>query len=369
MNIPMFDLNRKLHRFENQIQDAFKTVLQSGNLILGNQVQDFETEFAQFLGVEFCIGVGNGTDALEIALKSLQLEKNSTVLTVANAGGYATTSIINSALIPRYVEIDYKSGNTNLEYCMQADLTNVTAVVLTHLYGNPVEDTEEIIKFFNSKGIQTIEDCAQSSGARYKSKFVGTFADISCFSFYPTKNLGCIGDGGAVVTNNSELAKRSRMLRTYGWSQKYEVELEFGRNSRLDEIQAACLRVFLPKLESDNVCRTKIAQRYQNEISVDGVVAGLVSPNSESAYHLFVLITPFRNELVRHLGQLGVSSAIHYPIPDMLQPGFKSPQENLFNTENFTNHVVSIPIFPEMRKEEIDQVIAAVNCFSSSELK
>jgi dTDP-4-amino-4,6-dideoxygalactose transaminase len=369
MNIPMFDLNRKLYRFENQIQDAFKTVLQSGNLVLGKQVQDFEYEFAQFLGVDFCIGVGNGTDALEIALKSLQLKKNSTVLTVANAGGYATTSIINSALNPRFVEIDYKSGNTNLEYCMKADLTNVTAVVLTHLYGNPVEDTEEIINYFNLKGIRTIEDCAQSTGARYKGKFVGTFADISCFSFYPTKNLGCIGDGGAIVTNKSELAIRTKKLRTYGWSQKYEVELGFGRNSRLDEIQAACLRVFLPKLESDNMCRTKIAQRYQKEISVDGVLVALISPKSESVYHLFVLITPYRNELIRHLREFGVSSAIHYPIPDMLQPGFKSPQENLSNTEDFTNHVVSIPIFPEMLKEEIDQVIAAVNCFSFSALK
>ena len=365
MKIPMFDLNRKLKRFETQIEQSINVVIKSGNLILGNEVNEFEKEFANYLGAKFCIGVGNGTDALEIALKSLQLDPGSCVLTVANAGGYATTSIINSGLSPRYIEIDYDTGNTSLQYFLQADLADVRAVVLTHLFGNPIEEIDEITAFLRAKGIKTIEDCAQAQGARYKSKAIGTFGDISCFSFYPTKNLGCLGDGGAVVTSTPELAQRIGMLRTYGWAQKYEVAIGFGRNSRLDEIQAAFLRKFLVELETDNLARKRIAKRYRDEISVSGLNILSIPQLGESAFHIFALTTVNREELVRHLVSQGVSTAIHYPIPDNLQLGFHYDAGKMNQTELFANNVVSIPIFPELQDEEVTYVIDAINCFPS----
>jgi len=365
VKIPMFDLNRKLKRFETQIQQTFNVVIKSGNLILGGEVQEFEKEFANFLGVDFCIGVGNGTDALEIALKSLQLERGSSVLTVANAGGYATTSIINSDLSPRYVEIDYHTGHTSLQHILQADLSDVRAVVLTHLFGNPINEIDEITDFLRVRGIKTIEDCAQAQGARYKNRMVGTFADISCFSFYPTKNLGCLGDGGAVVTSDAELAQRIRMLRTYGWAEKYEVAIGLGRNSRLDEIQAAFLRQFLVELKSDNLARGRIAKRYRDEISVLSLNLLSIPHLGESAHHIFALTTVHREALIRHLASKGVSTAAHYPIPDNLQLGFQNDKGKLNQTELFAKNVVSIPIFPEMQDEEVSYVIDAINCFPS----
>ena len=359
----MFDISRKLKRFEPEIADTFRSVLQSGNLILGDQVREFEGEFAKFLGTEFCIGVGNGTDALEIALKSLQLKAGSNVLTVANAGGYATTSIISSGLQPRFLEIDYKSGNTNLNYCLQADLSNVTAVILTHLYGNPITEIREIVSFFRSKGIPTIEDCAQSHGARIGDKALGTFADLSCFSFYPTKNLGSLGDGGAIVTDNEKLASRVKKLRTYGWSEKYNVELEFGQNSRLDELQAAFLRIFLRHLNQDNESRLEIANRYLKEISNNEINMIFFAPNSKPANHLFALLTENRNDLMIHLDKHQIASGIHYPTPDYLQVGFPVPRVQLDNSDKFAQTVISIPIFPEMSTEEVSKVIDVINSF------
>jgi aminotransferase EvaB len=365
MIVPMFDLGRKIARFESAINNSFAEVLGSGRLILGDQVMGFEKEFAEFLGVDFFIGVANGTDAIEIALKALQLEPGGSVLTVANAGGYAVTSIINSGLTPKFLDIDRNSGLTTLELCMNENLDGVVAVVLTHLFGNPIRDLVEISSYFKSRGVYVVEDCAQAHGAKIGDKYVGTFSDLSCFSFYPTKNLGCLGDGGGISTNNFELSKRLFKLRTYGWSDKYLVEVSLGRNSRLDEIQAGFLRLFLQELISDNNKRASIAEHYLRAIAVENVRLIRPTPDCTSSHHLFPILTKHRSDFVTHLANRGVSSAIHYPIPDTMQLGFKLPPTSLANTEVFSKEVVSIPLFPEMLDSEIRHVVESVNSFSS----
>jgi dTDP-4-amino-4,6-dideoxygalactose transaminase len=364
MTVPMFDLKRKLERFDIEIKNSFDELIQSGNVVLGNQVSEFEKEFAQFIGSNFCVGVGNGTDAIEIALKALNLPLNSFVLTVANAGGYATTSILNTGLRPRYVDIDFQTGNAGLEQFLDADLSNVSAVIFTHLYGNPIEGIDELVNYFKRKSIRTIEDCAQAHGAQYSGRNVGTFAEISAFSFYPTKNLGCLGDGGAIVSSDSEIAVRARKLRTYGWSNKYEIELMNGRNSRLDELQAAVLRRFLPLLREDNQSREKIAGRYRNEIKSVGIQFLKVGKDCLSANHLFPVITENRKSLSVYLEKQGIASAIHYPVLDTEQEAFKALRATLEQSTLFAKNILSIPIFPEMSESEISLVIDSVNSFS-----
>lgn len=364
MIVPMFDLKRKLERFDIEIKNSFNELIQNGNVILGNQVSEFEKEFAEFVGSSFCVGVGNGTDAIEIALKALNLPPNSFVLTVANAGGYATTSILNSGLNPRYIDIDFYTGNAGFEQFLKADLSNVSAVIFTHLYGNPIEHIDELVNYFIGKGIRTLEDCAQAHGAKYLGRNVGTFAEISAFSFYPTKNLGCLGDGGAILSCESEIADRVRKLRTYGWANKYEIQLMQGRNSRLDEIQAAFLRKFLPLLQEDNQSREKIAGRYRSEIKTGAIHFLKLGRDCLSANHLFPVIAENRNSLKDYLGKQGISSAIHYPILDTEQEAFKSLKTTLDQSRLFAKKILSIPIFPEMSESEISLVINSVNSFS-----
>jgi dTDP-4-amino-4,6-dideoxygalactose transaminase len=257
-----------------------------------------------------------------------------------------------------------QTGLTTFEFCVRENLTGVGAVILTHLFGYPIHDTVEIATYFKNHGIYIIEDCAQAAGAKLGDKYMGTFSDLSCFSFYPTKNLGCLGDAGGIATSNAELSHRLFKLRTYGWSSKYCVELPSGRNSRLDELQAGFLRVFLRELVSDNYIRMLIANRYLSAISVDGINPVHPSPGTSPSYHLFPIVTKHRSKFVNHLTSCGVSSAIHYPIPDNKQSGFQLAFTSLLNSEKFAEEVVSIPIFPELTAGEIDHVIESVNSFS-----
>jgi dTDP-4-amino-4,6-dideoxygalactose transaminase len=362
--VPMFDVNRKIGRYRTEIEAAFNQVISSGNLVLGNEVSSFEFEFSRFLNIDHCIGVGNGTDAIELALKSFELPRNSFVLTAANAGGYASTSIKNSGLTPKFIEVDPATGLVNLNLCKEVSLDGVSAVVLTHLYGNVIPELEEIISYFRSHDVRTIEDCAQAHGAKFNEDYVGTFADISTFSFYPTKNLGALGDGGAVVTNDSSLASKLKKLRVYGWNGKYDVQEKQGRNSRLDEMQAAFLRIFLRDLNLDNHRRYDIAQMYRVGINPGVGTCLITASNSFSSNHLFPIKCKTREPLIQHLSNHGISCAVHYPIADFDQPGFGASESQLVNTMELGNSVLSLPIFPEMTDEEVNLVISALNSFS-----
>ena len=360
----MFDLQRKITKHEKELDRSFKKVLGSGNVILGENVKSFENAFAGYLGSKYCISVANGTDAIEIAIKTLKLPKGSKIATVANAGGYSSTAIISAGYSPEYVDVEIETGLVSLEILKNHDLNGVSAVVLTHLFGNAIGDIEEIVSFLHKNSIRVIEDCAQAHGAKISGTHVGTFADVSAFSFYPTKNLGALGDGGAIITSNEAIAEAARSLRTYGWKDKYEVQLSGGQNSRLDELQAAFLIIFLSSLDEDNETRRAIGARYKKSMDANLISTFAIDPKVTHVNHLFVIRTPYRAALIEHLNNHGISHAIHYPYLDTEQIGFVPTDQNLMNTEMLKYQILSIPVFPEMSEMEIQLVVEALHSFS-----
>ena len=360
--IPMFSMDRKISIYKNQIFEAILEVIESNSFILGKALEKFEKEFCNFLGINHCSGVANGTDSIEIGLRAFSFPAGSKIMTVANAGYYSSAAIIANNLQPLYVDINLNSLNVNLDIIAEACQPDVKAVVVTHLYGNPVADIQEIVDYCHSRGIYVIEDCAQAHGASVDGQKVGTFGDISCFSFYPTKNLGGIGDSGLIATNNLNLDERIKKLRNYGWSQKYEISIIDGRNSRLDEIHAAILSKFLVNLNRENTIRIEFARKI-----IDSVTNPLIHfPIYESGavFHLLVLLTHRRQELIMHLNSCKIDSTIHYPILDNLQISRdKVTHTFLKNSTEQSDKILSIPIHPYLSRHEVVRIISALNSF------
>lgn len=356
------DLNRHIKQIAPAIEQAVSRVIASGWFVLGPEVNAFEKEFATYCGTDYCVSLANGTDALELALRALNIGQNSHVLTVANAGMYSTTAILATGARPVYADIQADSLLINV-----ADATHlianqkIDAIIITHLYGLLAE-VQQLVQLAKSKNIPVIEDCAQAHGAMLNGQKAGSFGDIGCFSFYPTKNLGALGDGGAIVTNRDDLAQRVRQLRQYGWESKYRATLAGGRNSRLDEMQAAVLRVMLPLLDSWNARRREIATRYSKGIVHENIVAPIVY-GEEYVAHLYVIKTADRNSLKQHLSEAGIPSDVHYPIPDYQQPACVHlfSQVNKPVTEQQCAQVLTLPCFPEMTDAEVDMVINSIN--------
>lgn len=345
-----------------QLAEAINRVLSSGWLVLGPASRQFEREFAEYVGVDHCLGVANGTDAIELALKALGVTRSDRVATAANAGMYTATAIEIIGAEPFFLDVDTDSHGVTLQEVERAILAGVKAVVVTHLYGRAVPDIAAIAKLCADRGILLIEDCAQAHGARINRKCVGGFGDAATFSFYPTKNLGAIGDGGAVVTKHGETAERVARLRQYGWSSKYQVEVAGSRNSRLDELQAAVLSTFLPHLDAANARRREIAARYTARIAHEKVLTPQAAGEAYVA-HLYVVRSAHRDSLRMHLRDLQIGSDVHYPIPDYRQPVFKERFANirLANTERLAGEILTLPCYPEMTDAEVDSVISAVN--------
>lgn len=362
IHVPFNNLRSRLERHRDVLDEAYAAVIDSAYLVLGPNVTRFEEEFASFIGTDACVGVANGTDALELALRSVGVGPNSLVATTANAGGYTSTAIRSIGANPVYADVDPKSHTLTLQAATGAIAAGADVVVLTHLYGQLAPDTVAIAKLCEDRGVPLIEDCAQSHGAQSGGKLAGSFGTASAFSFYPTKNLGAIGDGGAVCTD-SETAERVGRLRQYGWSSKYTVGSEGGRNSRLDELQAAFLLAMLPSLPSDNAERVAIATRYTASIDSPHIeLPPLAAP--EHVAHLFVVQSDFRDDLHDHFEQHGVSTAIHYPIPDHHQPVVEQDGDwSLLVTERLATRILSLPCYPGMPAGEVDHVIATANAF------
>ena len=342
---------------DEQLRDAAARVLSSHRYVLGAEVSAFEREFAAFCGTLDCVGVANGTDALELALRAAGVARGDRVATVANAGYYACTALAAIGAEPVFVDVD--ATKTISPATLESAQPRGTAIVVTHLYGR-LAAIEPIVANAQRRAIPVIEDCAQSHGAARRGKRAGSFGLAGCFSFYPTKNLGALGDGGAIVTSDGEVASRARSLRQYGWSSKYHVERRDGRNSRLDELQAAFLRVKLPRLAAWNSARVEIARRY-----CDGLQGlGLILPAfSDVAYvaHLFVVRAPDRDALRAALAQRQIDTGVHYPIPDYRQPVRASlPGVALPVTEAACREVLTLPCFPGLPEAQIDRVIDAV---------
>lgn len=359
-SIPINDLNRYNKTILEDLEGAVRKVLSSGWYILGPEVGAFEKEFAAYCSVNHCIGVANGTDAIELALRSLGVTSGDHVATVANAGMYSTTAIRAVGANPLYIEIERDFQTMNPDALAKTIGSTTRAIIVTHLYGQ-MADMPRLLNVADSFDIPIIEDCAQAHGAVLNGKRAGNWGKLGCFSFYPTKNLGAIGDGGAVVTNDPDLAERVRKLRQYGWETKYKNELEGGRNSRLDELQAAILRAKLPRLDQWNADRRDIASRY-NEAFASLPVLCPPSSGEEYVAHLYVLKVEQRNEFRDFLKMHHIATDIHYPIPDYLQNAYKCCQQKgaLPITEEACDTVVSLPCFPGMDDAEVEQVIDAV---------
>ncbi|EZP54001.1 DegT/DnrJ/EryC1/StrS family aminotransferase [Delftia sp. RIT313] len=358
------NLSEKINAYEAKIKAATSRVIDSGWLVLGPEVKRFENLFAEYLGAQYCVSLANGTDAIELSLRALGVESGDIVATVANAGMYTTTALLAIGAIPFFIDVDLTTRNTTLKEVQRALDAGVKAVVVTHLYGRATPEIKEIAQQCALHGVPLLEDCAQSHGASIGDQRTGTFGDASSFSFYPTKNLGALGDGGAVVTNRNDIAEKVARLRQYGWSSKYCVEYGGARNSRLDEIQAAILAVFLPDLDAANERRRHIAKRYSLEIKHTEITLPPIG-SADYVAHLYVIQSSKRNLLQAYLKGFGISSDIHYPIPDYRQPLFKDKfaEIGLKNTERLCSEILTLPCYPEMNDSLVDQVISAVNAW------
>lgn len=342
-------------------------VLASNWYVLGKEVAAFEHDFAAYCGVDHSIGLANGTDALELALRAVGVGPGRQVLLAANAGFYGSTAVNLVGARPLYVDVSASSLTLDPQ-CVATALQQYQpqAIIVTHLYGQ-LADMEKISALARQHGVALIEDCAQSHGALRNGQRAGSFGDIGCFSFYPTKNLGALGDGGAVVCRDDRLASRVLSLRQYGWGCKYHNEVPLGRNSRLDELQAAVLNDKLPMLDADNLRRREIARYYQNAL---GGLPLTLPPSTGEDYvaHLYVVRTPRRDDLRRYLGECGIATDIHYPVPDHLQPACAEPGPGgtLPETEKACATVLSLPCYPGLPQSAIARVAGAVRDFFSS---
>ena len=340
-----------------ELRAALERVLARGWFILGPEVEAFEQEFAQVCQVSHCVGVANGTDALELALRALGAGAGEEVATVANAGGYATTAIRAAGAAPVFVDVEPGSLNMDPAALPAALSPRTRAVIVTHLYGRMAE-MPRLLEVAGRAGVPLIEDCAQAHGAVLDGRPAGSWGAAGCFSFYPTKNLGALGDGGAVVTAEAALAERLRRLRQYGWSEKYRSALAGGRNSRLDEMQAAVLRAQLPRLADFNHRRRAIARAYS--AALRGAPLEIPQRFGEDyVAHLYVLRTSRRDALRAALAAQGIFAEVHYPVPDHWQES--SPAQVVLPvTEQAAREVLSLPCFPEMADAEVAAVARAV---------
>jgi dTDP-4-amino-4,6-dideoxygalactose transaminase len=353
--IPLNDLRRQLTAARGELLEVITQVLDSGWLVQGPQHAAFEKDLAAYLGAPYTLGVASGTDALELALRAVMPRGRSVVVTAANCGGYTTTAARRAGLTVRYADVDAEThllSPSTLEPVLDA---SVGVVVVTHLYGRAA-DVPGIRALCEPLGIQVLEDCAQALGASLPEGRVGTLGDIAAFSFYPTKNLGAVGDGGAVATASLEVAERVRELRQYGWQGKYRIGRDGGRNSRLDELQAAVLRSRLPHLDGWNERRRAIVARYV--AAAAPAVTVLPADGPGHVAHLGVVVTERRDALTAHLAGLGIKTDVHYPVPDHRQPAIAAEHggTSLPVTERLAASVLSVPLFAELRDDEIDRV-------------
>ena len=351
----------KSYQFE--IEQAVSSVLRSKTYILGQQVSLLEDEFANYIGTSSAIGVANGTDAIEIALRSLNIGYGDEVITVSHTAVATVAAIEASFAKAVLVDIDPNSYTLNPKQLKSVLTKRTKAVIAVHLYGNAV-DLDSVLSFCKTNKIFLIEDVSQAHGAKYKNKRLGSIGDIGCFSCYPTKNLGAIGDAGLVTTNNLEIANKVRMIREYGWDNRTSILP--GRNSRLDELQAAILRIKLKHLDSDNQKRRDIAKFYYEKLSLLPLVLPKIHENVEPVFHLFVIQVAKQKKLISFLKKRGVIAGVHYPLPVHLHPAYKervAHSKDMSVTESIFNKVISLPIYPELSNSDSNLIVNALGEF------
>lgn len=364
--IPLQAPVRQYYSLESDIRAAIDVVLQSGRYLLGQKTTDFEVAFAQFCGRNHCISVGNGTDALELSLRSIGIEAQDQVMTVANAGGYTTTVCRLIGAIPVYIDVELDSLTLDRTEAIAAVTPKTRAIVATHLYGTAIDvfAMRQELDQMGRSDIAIVEDCAQAHGASVNGRQAGSMGTVASFSFYPTKNLGALGDGGAVVCQDKSIAQTLRQLRQYGWVSQYHAVTPYGRNSRLDELQAAILLEKLPHVLAWNQRRREIIQAYQRSAPSGFRFVGSEDPGF--AAHLCIGLHPERDRIREQLHNDGVMTGIHYPVLDFDQPCEQSLDRivhDVSNSQLSNQQIFTLPCFPELTDAEVEHICSRLRLF------
>lgn len=367
LKIPFNNLKPQYALLKGEIDAAVARVLESGWFILGPEVRAFEEEFAAWLGVAHTVGVASGTDAIHLALRACGVGPGDEVITVAHTAVATVAAVEMAGATPVLVDVDAETYTMDPAACEAAVSPRTKAILPVHLYGHPA-DMAALGEVARRHKLHLVEDCAQAHGARLNGQMAGTLGDIACFSFYPTKNLGAFGDGGAVVTNDGALAERLRLLRNYGQTSRYRHESR-GFNSRLDEMQAAILRVRLAHLDEFNAMRRRLALIYAAHLDPRRVTPPIERPEAYHVYHLYVIRAPTerRGALCRHLEGGGIGTLIHYPTPVHRQPAYADlgyPPGRLPITERIAEEIVSLPLYIGLSEEAVRTVCAAIADFA-----
>lgn len=359
--IPCSDPLAAYRECQADIDAAIHRVLDSGWYILGDEVRAFEAEFAEYVGVRHGVGVGSGTEALHLALVACGVGPGDEVITVSHTAVATVAAIGLAGATPIFVDIDPSTLTMDPSGIEGVITPRTKAIVVVHLYGNPVS-MNEIKDSAAAHKLYVIEDCAQAHGARYRSNMVGSLADIACFSFYPTKNLGAMGDAGAVVTDNDDLAEQVRLCREYGWADRF-VSSTAGWNSRLDELHAAVLRVKLRHLDAAIGRRRKWAAIYSTALLDARIGLPVTTPEATHAYHLYVIRSQARDDLMRFLQTREIGVALHYPQPVHRQPAYETGAPLLPETDKVCSEILSLPMYPQLSEQDINTVVQAIYDF------
>ncbi len=365
MKIPFVSFEKMHKEVEDEILNKFNEVFRKNWFIKGDELHLFEKEFADYCGVKYCIGCGNGLDAIYLSLRAFGIGESDEVIVPSHTFIATALAVSYTGAKPVFVEIDPVTYCINPSLIEEAITEKTKCIIPVHLYGHPA-DMDPIMDIAKKYNLRIIEDCAQAHGALYKGKLIGSFGDVGAFSFYPGKNLGALGDGGAVITNNLELATTIEALGNYGSKKKYE-HLFKGTNSRLDEVQAAFLRIKLRYLDRWNEDRSRIAQKYNECIINPAIVKPVISQNTKHVWHLFVVRVIRRDEFEKYLNVNGIGTTVHYPTPIYLQEAYKDlmiPEGTFPLAEIIANEVISLPLYYGMSDEEIDFVVEKVNAWN-----
>lgn len=362
--VPFVDFGRIHQRMRADLDEAYSRVLASSRFIIADQTRCFESEFAAYIGAGYGVGVNSGTDALHLALRACDIRSGDEVITVSHTAVATVAAVEMSGATPVLVDIDPSTFTLDPARLAEAITPRTKAIIPVHLYGHPAS-LGPITSIARNHNLRVIEDCAQAHGALYEGRRVGSRGDLGCFSFYPTKNLGALGDGGIVVTNDPALAERLRLLREYGWKERHVSALP-GVNTRLDELQAAFLRKKLPYLNADNEERRRLAAIYNEALDLPGISIPRQQKCTEHVYHLYVIRTSHRQPLLEYLKTHGIDTLIHYPLPVHMQPAYQHRlpgSKRLAETERAAGEVLSLPLYPGLRGDEQQTVIERIRMF------
>ena len=356
--------------YQSEIEKAVLSVMRSKNYILGKEVSALEREFAHYIETDFAIGVANGTDAIEIALRALEIGAGDEVITVSHTAVATVAAIEATGAKPVLVDIESDFYTLNPSQLDEVFTEKTKAVIAVHLYGQSA-DLDAILNFCQKNSLFLVEDASQAHGAKFKGKRLGSIGHLGCFSCYPTKNLGAIGDAGLITTNDSTLKDKVRMLREYGWINRESIIP--GRNSRLDELQAAILRIKLKYLDLDNEKRLKLSRNYVDKLSnLPQVITPKTRPTGNPVFHLFVIQAEDRQNLLNYLKDKGIYAGVHYSLPVHLHPAYidrVSKATEMIETENLVKKIISLPIYPELSIDDSNLVADEISNFYNLHVK